>query len=285
MMSRAARPYAALVASAVLLASTSGCYWVTTKREGERLRADVTSLESRVAEREEDLEGKIQQLERVLAEATQVLQRNSADLGADVESMREELRTMQGLVAEGGRLAEEVRAEVTTLKESFDKERAALEERLAALAALEERVAALESRAAQPQSPEELYAAAKAAFDSADHGKARTLFRQLVVRFPGHERADDSQYYRGESYYREKDYAGAIRELQLVFDKFPSSPLADDALFRAGEAAQNLRRCSEARAYFGLLRQKYSSSALAKKALAKDKELKRDLKNKKKCTS
>src|SRR5687768_10711521 len=79
----------------LLATSASGCFWVTTKREGETLRADVSALDARLGKREEDLEGKIQQLERVLAEATEVLRRNSADLGADVEELAQDIRKMQ----------------------------------------------------------------------------------------------------------------------------------------------------------------------------------------------
>lgn len=270
---------AALVTLAV---GTSGCFWVTTKREGEKLRADVTSIDARLAKREDDLEGKIQQLERVLAEATEVLRRNSADLGADVEELATELRRVEGIVAEAARQAEEVRAEAQAMKAAIEKERTALDQRFVAL---EERLAAIEAKAAQPQSADDLYTQGKAAFDGGDSARAQTLFQQLVTRFPGHERADDAQHHRGEAYYREKDYASAIREFQKVFDKYPTSTLADDALFRAGEAAQALLRCSEARAYFGLLRQKYPESSLVKKSKDKDAELKRDLKNTKKCLS
>ncbi|HWN71077.1 MAG TPA: tetratricopeptide repeat protein [Haliangium sp.] len=267
---------------ALLAASTSGCFWVTTKREGEMLRADVKAIDERLAKREDDLEGKIQQLERVLAEATEVLRRNSADLGADVQELEQEIRKVQGLVSEAAGHADDVRAEVKALKDSHDKERAALEQRFTAL---EDRLAALEAQAAQPQTPEAMFTAAKAAYDGGDYAKAESLFRQLVTRYPGHDHADDSQYHRGEAYFRQKDYSAAIRELQKVYDKYPTSPLADDALFRAGEAAQALLRCTEARAYFGLIRQKYADSPLAKKSKDKDAEIKKDLKNSKKCAS
>lgn len=271
-----------LATLATLTLGTTGCFWVTTKREGEKLRADVSAIDTRLAKREDDLEGKIQQLERVLAEATEVLRRNSADLGADVEEVAQDLRRIEGVVAEAARQAEEVRTEFQAIKAAAEKERASIDQRFVAL---EERLAAIESKAAQPQSADDLYAQGKTAFDGGDSARAQSLFQQLVTRFPGHDRADDAQHYRGEAYYREKDYNGAIREFQKVFDKYPTSTLADDALFRAGEAAQELRRCSEARAYFGLLRQKYPDSSLVKKSKDKDAELKRDLKNTKKCIS
>jgi tol-pal system protein YbgF len=272
--------------SGVLLASLhTGCFWVTTKHEGDKLRKDLNQVETRLATKEEDLQGKIQQLQKVLDEATQLLKRNSADLGADFEALSEQMRVLQGLVAEAKSQAESVRSEVVALQKSMENDREVLAKRLESM---EQRIAELEEKSKKPDVPQSasaLYSEGKAAFAGGDYGKARHLFKQMVVRFPGHDRADDAQYYRGEAYFREKDYDNAIRELQKAFDNYKDSSLADDALFRAGEAAHALRRCSEARAYFGLLRQKYPRSSLVKKAKDKDRELKRDAKNNKKCTS
>jgi tol-pal system protein YbgF len=266
------------------LLSSGGCFWVTTKREGQQMRAEINEIDSRLETREDDLQSKISQLELVLDEATKVLKRNSADLGADVEALATDIRTTQGLITEATRFASEIRAEVQALKRTMDDEREVLSKRLESM---EQRLDGLEQQAARalPENADELYAVGKKAFDSRDYATARNVFRQLTVKFPGHDRADDGQYYRGESYYLEKDYDSAIREFQRVFEKYPESSLADDALFRAGEAAQILRRCTEARAYFGLLRQKYPKSSLIAKSRAKDEELKRDLKNTKKCQS
>src|SRR5689334_1311833 len=68
--------------AAVLATSASGCFWATTKSEGQALRRDVTSLEQRVSAKEVDLTGKVDEVKRVLDEATKLLKRNSADLGA-----------------------------------------------------------------------------------------------------------------------------------------------------------------------------------------------------------
>lgn len=257
--------------TAALALAAPGCFWATTKSEGKALRRDVDSLDSRVAKKEEDLDSKINELKRVLDEATKLLKRNSADVGADVEAMQAEQRTLRGLVTAATTAATEIKASVDKQTER--------------LTALEARVAALETKPAAPANPEELWNQGRAAFEAGRHDEARELFKRLAVSFPTHERADDAQYFRGESYFTQKDFDSSIREYQKVFDKYPDSALADDALFRAGEAAQSLKNCTEARAYFGLLRQKYAKSNLAKKAGDKDKEIKADAKNKAKCAS
>jgi TolA-binding protein len=274
-----------LVAGLVLATLSSGCFWFTTKHEGNTLRRDMDGLETRLSTKEEGLEGKIQQLEAVLEEATKVLKRNSADLGADFAALAEQMRVVQGLVTAAKGYTDDVRKEVAALKASADNDREVLTRRLESA---EQRLTALEDRSKQPElpaSPDELWSKGKAAFDAGDHATAHRLFRQLIATAPAHGRAGEAQYYRGEALFRDNDLEGAIRELQKAYDNYKDGAFADDALFRAGEAAQRLKRCTEARAYFGLLLQKYPRSSLAARARAKDQELKAAAKDKAKCAN
>jgi tol-pal system protein YbgF len=276
------RIYSASLLVAVL-ASAPGCFWVTTKSEGKALRRDVDSLDGRVATKENDIDAKVEELRKVLDEATKLLKRNSADVGADVQAMSDEIRTMRGLLNAAKNMVDEVAANVDKLRT----------EQTARLDGLEQRIATLESRLVggggtgpvTSNNPEELWTSGRTAFEAGDYDKAQEAFKKLAVSFPSHDRADDAQYFRGEAYFNKKDFDGAIREYQKVLDKYADSSFADDALFRAGEAAQALKNCTEARAYFGLLKQKYPKSNLVKKAGDKDKELKAALKNKAKCSS
>mgnify|MGYP001614518982 CR=1 FL=1 len=275
-MTRPGTPRSGFGAAALAATLLSGCFWATTKSEGETLRRDVDALDARLATKEEDLEDKVKKLESIIAEATKVLKRNSADLGADVEAMRTEMREMHGLLTAAKTYVDQVQHDLDAMKASHDQR----------LASLDQRLAALEVKGAQTNlTADELWTQGKTAFEGASYNDARDKFKRLVAQFPGHERADDAQYFRGEAYFQEKDYDGAIREYGKVWDKYAESPLADDAMFRAGEAAQLLLHCTEARAYFGLLRQKYPTSSLKKKSEDKDKDLKKGAKDQKVCVS
>ncbi|MEZ4367862.1 MAG: tetratricopeptide repeat protein [Kofleriaceae bacterium] len=272
-MALARRP---LWVAAVGLALAPGCFWATTKSEGRALRRDIDALDSRVATKEGELDVQITELKRVLEDATALLKRNSADLGADVEALRGELRSATGMVAAMQLTVDEAKAASARLEER--------------LAALEARLTALEGKG--PTTPpvaaataDSLWNTGKVAFEAGRFDDARAAFAQLVRDFPNSDRADDAQYFRGEAFFKEGKHDEAIREYQRVFDKYASSSLADDALFRAAEAATALKNCSEARAYYGLLQQKYASSSLVKKAAANEKTLAGQLKNKAKCTS
>lgn len=275
-----------LVAGLFLAVLPSGCFWFTTKHEGTQLRKDVDNLDQRLRTKEGDLEGKIKQLEAVLDEATKVLKRNNADLGADFAALSEQMRVVQGLVTAAKSYTDDVRKEVAALKASADNDREVLAKRLESI---EQRLTAMEEKGKKqpetPATPEELWTRGKAAFDAGDNATAQRLFKQLVVSAPSHARAGEAQYYRGEAYFRDNDLEGAIREFQKAFDNYKDGSLADDALFRAGEAALKLKRCTEARAYFGLLRQTFPKSSLVNKAKAKDQELKRLAKNRDTCAN
>ncbi len=272
--------FAPLLLAAATVSSASGCFWVTTKSEGKTLRRDVKQLETRVTTREEELGGKVTELQKTLDEAAKVLKRNSADLGADVARIDDEQRKALGLVTAAQSNAEDVRQGFERYKQSNDERIAALEARLAAI-----EKGGTSTGGGTTASADDLWTQGKAAFEAGKFADARDLFKKLALGFPTHDRADDAQYFRAETYFSEKSYDSAIGEYQKVFDKYPDSSLADDALFRAGEAAQALKNCTEARAYFGLVKQKYPKSTLVKKAGEKDKELKGAAKDKKKCTS
>lgn len=266
------------LAAVLAAASLGGCFWVTTKSEGEALRRDLRGLDERLAAKEGELATQITELQRVLDEATKLLKRNSADLGLEVEGLRAELRTSNGVAAALQLALDEVKAQNAKLE--------------ARLAALEPRLATLEAKGGTPAVPttgpataDSLWNTGKVAFEAGRFDEARTAFGQLVRDFPNSDRADDALYFRGIAFFRDGKHDDAIREYQRVFEKFATSTLADDALFRAGEAATALKNCSEARAYYGLLQQKYPSSNLVKEAKANEKSLAADLKNKAKCTS
>ncbi|MBK9035152.1 MAG: tetratricopeptide repeat protein [Myxococcales bacterium] len=278
------------ISIAAVLAATlgaSGCFWVTTKSEGASLRTDVKDLDVRLTTKEGEIDTQVGELQKVLDEATKVLKRNSADLGADVDALRNDIRVSTGLVSAAKNMMDDLAAQVERYKTSNDERLGVLEARLAALeggrgGAV---VAGGTTTAVAGMNPDDLWTQGTEAFKASKWDDARDAYKKLAVGFPSHARADDAQYFRGESYFQQQDWDSAIREFQKVYDKFATSDLADDALFRAAEAATKLKNCSEARAYLSLMKQKYASSSLLKKAATMDKDLKASAKTKSKCTS
>lgn len=252
--------------------SMSGCFWATTKSEGDAMRKDIRGLDERLSTKEQDLSGKIGELQKTLDDAAKLLKRNSADLGADVDQLRQDVRTANGLVTAVNQQVNEMKMAMATQQQRID--------------ALEGRLAQLESgKPSANSSPDDLWRLGSTAFEAARYNEAIDIFKRLVTSFPTHSRAPDAQYFRGQSHSNLKEWDRAIAAYQVVADKYKDSQLADDALYFAAVAAQNLKNCTEARAYLGLVKQKYSKSNVAKFASDLDAKIKKDAKNKSKCSS
>jgi TolA-binding protein len=258
---------------AALLLAAPGCFWVTTKSEGDTLRKDVKDLDSRVGAKEKQFDSKVVELQKVLDDATRLLKRNSADLGADVDQLRNDVRIANGLVSAINNQMAEMKAALEAQKKDTEARLAALEGR------------AVEAARPTTASADELWKLGSAAFEAQRFNDSLEMFKRLLQSFPTHDRADDAQYFRGQSYTNLKDWDSAIREYQRLFDKYPDSPLADDGLYFAALAAETLKNCSEARTYLGLVKQKFPKSNVTKISEDADKRIKAAAKNKAKCTS
>ncbi|MGN6106329.1 MAG: tetratricopeptide repeat protein [Kofleriaceae bacterium] len=259
-----------------LLSMMSGCFWATTKSEGQSLRRDVTSLQERISTKEKSLDDQVDQLKKVLEDATKLLKRNSADLGADVDQLRADVRTATGLVTA-------VNTSINELKTGFDAYR---KQNDARLDALEQRLAQIESgKPTASSSPEDLWRLGSAAFEAGRYNDAIEIFKRLTQTYPTHERADDALYFRGQSHTNLKDWEKAIGVYQQLVDKYPDGSLTDDGLYFAALAAQQLKQCTEARTYLGIIKSKYAKSNVAKQAADLDAALKKDAKNKAKCSA
>ncbi len=265
---------------ALLATAASGCFWVTTKAEGKALKKDVSKLEGTVGTQESKIDAKMIELQKVLDSATELLARNTANIGDDVKGLEDNLRHMRGLLNEVKSYTDDLREKNVQLTTQLQERQKYIDNKLSDM---DQRLMVLENKTAGPQTPEELYRAGKEAMDKKDYETARQYFKNLVLRHSMHTLADDAQYLRGETYMREKNYNAAIAEFQRIFDKYPTGDMADDAFYRAGQAAEALKSCTEARAYYGALRSKYPRSALAKKAQSRDHYLAKHAKNKKVC--
>lgn len=261
------------VAIAALLAFAPGCFAFTTKSEGNKLKKQVTDIDDRLKANEGSLQAKLAELEEVLGKATKLLQRNSANLGADVKALSEDNAKLTGMVADAKRMVGDLRGELAGFEERMNE--------------LDSRLKSLEDKANQPppKSAADTYSDAKGALNAGKYTDARVGFSTFVRKWPGHELADDAMYYWGEAHYKDGNYEKAIAVFQKTFEEYQDSEWADDAMFKAGEAAEKLKWCTDALAYYSVLQQRHPKSPLKKKAAARVKSLKRDRKNKKKCQS
>jgi len=74
-------------------------------------------------------------------------------------------------------------------------------------------------------------------------------FSALVMSDPGHELADNSQYWLSECFYSQKNYKRSVAEFEKVFT-FPGTDKDDDAQLKLGLAFQSMGSREKARAEF-----------------------------------
>jgi TolA-binding protein len=258
------------------IALLSGCFWVTTKSEGEGLRKDVTTLQTRLDTKEKTLDDQVAQLHSVLDDATKLLKRNSADIGADVDQLRNAGRTANGLVTT-------INNSINDLKQAFDTYKKGNDARMDAL---EARLAQIESgKPSANSSASDLWRLGNEAFQAGRFNDAVEIYKRLTQTYPTDPKAADAVYFKGQSYTSLKDWDHAIGAYQQLYEKYPDSSLADDGLYMAALAAQQLKNCTEGRAYLDTIKKKYPKSNVSSQATTLDKDLQRDLKNKAKCNS
>jgi TolA-binding protein len=168
----------------------AGCFFFTSKGDGENMRRDITTLQDRLNTKEKALDDSIAGLKQATDDATKVLKRNSADLGADVDGLRNDVREAKGSV-------EQVLAQITTLQQAIDAYRKTTDARLDAI---EQRITSIETGQPSPNSSDEdLWRLGKQAFEAKRYTDAVEIFKRLVTTYPASKHAPEAQYFRGMS--------------------------------------------------------------------------------------
>lgn len=234
-----------LAALGVLLSGTllAACY---TQADGETLQRRVNTLETAQEQQTEELREetenartKVAELEEVLDRATKVVTRASADTGAQVEQLQQQVMGLEGQLAE---LRNEVQRQSTQLTE----QQAAMERQLKKLA---QHVGVDQSidESELPAGADEHWQAAEAAFDRRQWGRARALYNAFIRRHGQDERVDNARYRIGMTYLNDNRPATALGELRRVVAEHPRGDVADDALLDMANAFYQLHACTDAR--------------------------------------
>lgn len=235
--------------SCVASGALSGCFLWTSADQGSALERRSAALEERLTTLESTAQGytsqmenahtKVAELESVLERATQVVTQNSADTGARVDELQQQLMMQTGQI-------DEIRHELTRLQEEFNEQQRDYENRMKQLA----RRAGIDmpvDEAQIPASVDEHFRAAEVAFEGRDFSTARALYRAFVTRHASDPRADDAQYRIGQSYLLEDRPATALGELRRIISDFSSGDQVPAALLGMGDAFYRLHDCDSAR--------------------------------------
>jgi TolA-binding protein len=266
------------LALAVGLLGGSGC--LMTKSAGDELRAQAEARDRRIEQLEaesrrskEEIDAKLRELQHVLDQATAVLKRGSADVGAQVEQMREQVAKLEGETAELRHrqelLDQQFMAQRTQFDEQFSKMKPGAKEMI--------------DPAQIPADSTAHYRAAYEAYQAADYDKARGLWREYLNRYPSDAKAGDAQYWIGATYTQQNKPATALGEYRKVIAEHAKSNAVNVALYGMADAFYRLHACTDAKSALQALIKRKPDAALGDRA----KKLLRDLEKPPKgfCTS
>ena len=238
---RGAKSAFGFVAILGLLAST-GC--VT---QGDFLR-----LQERVAERHERDGSEPDPFARI------------AQLSADVDSLRQEVRDLQGEL-------ELARKEAADALVAVRQTRNAIAEGDAAASAAAAAASAGGGESEPEASPDQElsgYQDALGAWRADDYTVCIERFTSFLQSWPNSGYADDAAYWLADCTYKNDDFKRAVVRFNAVVSVYPDSPKAPDALYRQGESLLKLgpKFHEAARTVFKKVRKDYPASERAAEA-------------------
>jgi TolA-binding protein len=240
-----------------LLAPT-GC--VTTS-EGDKMRADINALRVRLDEidkRDKEYKEQVVRLRKVLDEATALLTRNSADVGAKAAKSEQDIQALQGRIEEIAHSIDLETRQATEARTQFESR----------LAALEQTQTKIVDRVApeMPNDKDQLWAQAGQRLASGQRDDGRRFYRVFIQRFPQDPRAAQAHLAIGMSFVQESKYPNAAAEFQKVLQDYPSAPEVPEAMWQLSLAFVQLKFCGDAKALLSDLVKRYPKSARASDA-------------------
>ena len=275
----------ALAALTTLPLSLGGCFMYATKEDFQIAQKDIADLNDRLKKQEDrhaaelakinsDTASQMARLKELTEQATEVVTRNSANLGQDVDVLKQQLAVITGRVDVNEN-------SLTGLSKSFNDFRAVADTEV-------EKLKMQSGSAASPpvpDTPDGLFAEARKHYEAKEYGEAHRLLDAFINRYPKDVRAAQALYLQGDSYFLERKFPAAINTFGKVIDLFPKSEVAPDAMYKNGQAFYALKYCGDARIYFQELLRRYPKTEWKKDATDQIKRIQRDIKNHDLCTS
>ncbi len=250
-----------------------GC---VTTGQGEKMNADIAQLRQRLDTldvRDRDINEKVAKLRTVLDEATALLGRNSADLGARVAKNETDIAAVNGKIEE----AKYMVAQLTTKVAADEQTQQQLQSNQQRIV---ERVAPT-----MPEDKEALWKEAQKRLSDGQREEARRFLRSFIQRFPDDPRAPQGQLQVGISFVQELKYSNAAAEFSNLIQRFPRSLEVPEAMWQLAESFVVLKFCSDAKAMYEDLARRYPKSPRARQVRERLRAIQKIARDKNLCTS
>ncbi len=235
---------------------------------GCELMAPQPPMEDPVLVKLDDIERRLEALERVLASGSLI------DLTVQVDDLERQTADILGRTEALEHSSEGTTDRQRDLYVDLDDRIRDLERNLQSRAAVVP--AASVSMPGQLPVPggsdRENYEAAFELLKQQQYDTAGVAFQQFLISFPDSQLADNAQYWLAEAYYVTDRFEEALIQFQLVLSGYPRSRKLPDALLKIGYSNYELGRWDSARAALERVRGEFADSTAARLA---DQRLKR----------
>lgn len=243
-----------------LVALLAGC--IPTQRQ-LTMERDLEEMKRRLAASERALASQQSQRGDETSNRLEALGRRQAELQASLDALRLEQQAFNGRLADLSQADNELRDELSLVRDDLGLKISAIEEQLSMPAATKPAA----TTAPVAESPEDLYRRAVAMIRTKErYEEGRTLLQRFLQQQPQHSLSVNASYWIGEAYYGEKKYENAILQFQDVIDKHSDHPKAAAAQLKQGITFQTLGDNQSAKAIFSKLVETFPLSAEAKEA-------------------
>lgn len=257
-------------------------------RVGE-LRLRVVTLENQVSQlksRTEGIKKRTEEIKSLGDEKEKKIRGLTAEQYAEIERNKEEIQTLNGKLEELDHLIKQKLQVFEENSKNSDSRLARIEETTGTynnkLAQVEqylnqegkEKTAATAVAVAAPGekkeiTEDEMYASALKLYNGEKYAAAREKLQEILTRYPKSNKADNCQFWIGETYYQEKWYEKAIVEYQKVIEKYPKGNKIRASLLKQGLSFYNLGDKKNAKLILNELIEKFPKSDEAHRAASK----------------
>lgn len=276
---------------------------VTSQQDMLYMNDQVVALSSRVNKIEESMGTK---LSTELDSKLNSIRSNQAELGADIDRIKEELQGLTGRVDDNHRLIKHTVERDTTGEDTLRDRVSEITGRLSQLEIQIKQVQGYlglkatgdlekpyvkktppDAKKAPEQPPppvvtaekepvsseEQLYGTTLATFNKAEYDQALLGFKRFIEAYPQSDLADNAQFWIGECYMGLEQYEQAILAYQEVIKKYPKGNKVPNAMLRQAGAFYEIKDKISSRLLLKKIIKEYPNSSEAKIANTKLKTL------------
>ncbi len=272
----------ALLSAVLFVGLIAGCATMDDLRQIQnRFDQKVNALQEENAKANAEESAKLQKLIDANKENLKPLQKNQADVGADLIDIRDQVQKLKGSVEELER------HQASSDKDQKERD-ATLKEILLRLKNLEDIVTDIGKTEENPKEgqeeppvagngkldSEEAYESAYKEFTQGQYDEARRDFQKFLQLYPKSDSSDKAQFWLGECYYSEGNYEKAILEYEKVIKDFSQSDKVPPAMLKQAFSFLKLKDKSSAKLLLKQVIRDYPNTNQAKIAKKKLAEIK-----------